>query len=68
MHQHKSANDDSFLNLNKSSEPPSDMLTDDKFNSSRKLLILIIIKDILVNDKIEKIIFFKDVTFGVLYE
>lgn len=38
------------------------------FPIHRKLLIQIIIEELFVNDKIEKIVFFKDVTFGILYE
>ena len=34
----------------------------------KKFLVQVIIQQVLVNDKLEQIVFFKDVTFGVLYE
>ena len=37
-------------------------------NSVKNFLVNIVIKNVMINDKPEKIIFFKDVTFGVLYE
>ena len=36
--------------------------------SQKKFLVQVIIQQVLVNDKLEQIVFFKDVTFGVLYE
>jgi hypothetical protein len=36
--------------------------------TEKNFLVNIVIKDIMINDKLEKIVFFKDVTFGVLYE
>ena len=39
-----------------------------KEENNKNFLVNIVIKNVMVNDKPEKIIFFKDVTFGVLYE
>lgn len=35
---------------------------------SKRFLINIIIQEVILNDQTENIVFFKDVTFGVLYE
>ena len=37
-------------------------------NKNKNFLVNIVIKDIMINDKPEKILFFRDVTYGVLYE
>jgi len=45
--------------------------SDDKMDEEygrKRFLINIIIQEVILNDQIENIVFFKDVTFGVLYE
>ena len=39
-----------------------------KVDDNKNFLVNIVIKNVMINDKPEKIIFFKDVSFGVLYE
>lgn len=43
-------------------------MMDKSENTSQNFLICVIIQQVLVNDKLESIVFFKDITFGVLYE
>ena len=40
----------------------------DSERERKRFLINIIIQEVILNDQIENIVFFKDVTFGVLYE
>lgn len=46
----------------------SDIYLNNQNLKNKRFLIQIIYKDIMLNDKPKKIVFFKDVSFGVLYE
>jgi len=45
----------------------SDLQIDEE-RERKRFLINIIIQEVILNDQVENIVFFKDVTFGVLYE
>ena len=47
---------------------PKDNLNTYQRPPSKKNLILIITQSVLINDELHRMAFFKDVTFGVLYE
>ena len=51
------------------------MLQDGSYDSEnlsdrnkRQFLLSVTIQEVMVNEQIENIVFFKDVTFGILYE
>lgn len=46
----------------------SDIYLKNEAIKNKKFLIQIIYKDIILNDKPKKLLFFKDVSFGILYE